>query len=110
MAWRVHVENLIRFGYLGHRMYVANDYPDGSYDTMECPILIKHEAGTFTPEASAFMDDSKHKLPEVRAFLQAMSDAAWEIGIKPKQIADHSSELKATKYHLEDMRKLALKG
>lgn len=41
--------------------------------------------------------------------LQAMSDVAWEIGIKPKQIEDHNSELKATKYHLEDMRTLALK-
>lgn len=38
--------------------------------------------------------------------LQALVDAAFEYGVVPCQLEDHRSELKATKGHLEDMRKL----
>ncbi len=40
------------------------------------------------------------------AILQALVDAAFEYGIVPHQLEDHRSELKATKEHLQDMRKL----
>lgn len=40
-------------------------------------------------------------------FLQAAMDAAWEVGLRPRGLDDHRSELTATKYHLEDMRLLA---
>lgn len=37
--------------------------------------------------------------------LQAIVDAAWEDGIRPKGYEDHEGELKATKYHAECERK-----
>ena len=40
--------------------------------------------------------------------LQAFMDAAWEKGLRPKGYEDNEGELKATKYHLHDMRTLAL--
>ncbi len=40
-------------------------------------------------------------------FLQSVLDAAWEVGLRPKGHADHTNELTAVRYHLEDMRKLA---
>jgi hypothetical protein len=43
-------------------------------------------------------------------FLQAFSDALAKCGYKPKSVEENKGELKATKYHLEDMRKLLLKG
>ena len=47
--------------------------------------------------------------PEIRDFLQAMADAAWKLGIKPREAIDAQSELKALRYHLEDMRTIAIK-
>lgn len=41
------------------------------------------------------------------SLLQAFLDAAWEYGLRPKGFKDHTSELTATRYHLEDMRALA---
>lgn len=43
----------------------------------------------------------------VEGFMQAALDAAWEMGLRPTGFADHTNELKAVRYHLEDMRALA---
>lgn len=45
---------------------------------------------------------------DVTGFLQASLDAAWDLGMRPKAYADHTNELKAVRYHLEDMRTLAV--
>ena len=52
----------------------------------------------------AMMDD------QAIEFMQAVCNAAYEAGIYPIQLKDKTDELTATKYHLEDMRQLALKG
>lgn len=39
-------------------------------------------------------------------FLQALSDALSKTGYKPKDVEENAGELKAAKYHLEDLRKL----
>jgi len=46
---------------------------------------------------------------DVRAFLQAAADAAWDEGIRPSQAKDLAGEISAVRYHLEDMRTLALR-
>lgn len=38
---------------------------------------------------------------------QAVLDEAWRIGMRPKGFADHTNELTAVRYHLEDMRAMA---
>ena len=42
-------------------------------------------------------------------FLQALSDALAKAGYEPKTVEENKGELKATKIHLEDMRKLVFK-
>lgn len=44
---------------------------------------------------------------DVTGYLQAAMDAAWEAGLRPKGLEDQRNELKAVRYHLEDMRTLA---
>ena len=44
--------------------------------------------------------------PGVRDFMQAILDEAWSHGMRPKSFEEHTNELKAVRYHLEDMRKL----
>lgn len=43
------------------------------------------------------------------SFLKSMSEALHQMGIKPDHQSKTEGLLEATKYHLEDMRKLALK-
>ena len=44
---------------------------------------------------------------EVRSFLQAALDAAWEIGLRPAAYEDNRLEVATLKGWLEDMRVLA---
>lgn len=109
MAWKAHVENLVRWGLPGYRLYLMRETQDRSgYEMMVKPTIKKLNNSCFAVEGDAFLDDGSGCGRNVREFLQAMSDAAWDIGIKPKQIEDNSNELKATKYHLEDMRAMVL--
>jgi len=39
-------------------------------------------------------------------FMRAFANAAWKMGIKPTEFKEDNSELKAVKYHLEDMREM----
>ena len=109
MRWKFHVQDLLRFGLLGHRLYILhNDDPvSDRYSVVTNMTFESMEAGTFLSEDKSSLDDSRVGGYDVRSFLQAASDAAWEIGIKPKQLEDSRNELAATKYHLEDMRQLA---
>ncbi len=47
--------------------------------------------------------------PSTNDFLQAIMDAGWEQGIRPRKFKDHTNELTAVRYHLEDMRALTFK-
>jgi hypothetical protein len=106
--WKIYTEPLLRYGLPGHRMYILRGEPSGRFSVVTDMVFETQEENSFISEDKATIDDSKHFCPDVRSFLQACADAAWEIGIRPKQIEDHTSELKATKYHLEDMRRLVL--
>jgi hypothetical protein len=39
-----------------------------------------------------------------------LMDALWNLGIRPSSGAGDANTLEATKYHLEDLRKLVFKG
>ncbi len=108
--WKFITQDLLRMGQLGHRLFILRgDSYEGRYSLVTNFILESQEPHSFIPEDKASLDDSKMVGPRVRDFLQAAADAAWEIGIRPIQMDRESNELKATKYHLEDMRTLVLK-
>lgn len=106
MAWRVHLENMLRWGRMGYRMYVIRTDHDGSFSMMFNPTFHRYDAHFALSEDEFFLSDDQPGI-DTKAFLQAMSDAAWEIGIRPKGLEGHTDELKAVRYHLEDMRQLA---
>lgn len=60
-----------------------------------------------TPTLTQTREDLEDGVGDVNGFLQAALDAAWELGMRPTAYADHTNELKAVRYHLEDMRTLA---
>jgi len=66
------------------------------------PVKELEDSGDYTKNCTL-----SAQYDEFDALLQALVDAAWEQGIRPKGSEDTHGELKATKFHLEDMRTLA---
>lgn len=110
MAWKVFVDDLMRWGQLGHKLVIMNKRvgADG-FSVVQAFTMKSFRDGDFIADDEVTMRDNFGSEVDVRGLLQAMSDAAWEIGIKPKQIEDNRNELKATKGHLDDMRALVFK-
>lgn len=111
--WKIHVENLLRWGLTGNRLYILRQHAflDGRAALVHPFVATELEHGAFLNQDQATLDDSRmttdsHNYDTV-GFLQVCADAAWEAGIYPRQLQDHSSELKAVRYHLEDMRQCA---
>lgn len=73
-------------------------------------LVFGEEDKPFLSQTYAAVEDN---CGDVNQFLQAALDCAWERGMRPKGYADtekvNTSELTAVRYHLEDMRNLALK-
>lgn len=94
---------------MGHRLYVMRQDIGSSDYAFAQPFTMKMvDAGHYASESDAMIDDSRTgEYNTVHEFLQAMADAAWEIGIRPQQMEAHQNELKAVRYHLEDMRMLS---
>ncbi len=66
-------------------------------DRVEC------EAGSPTPREQTTILPSHDMNDLLRLFL----NLAWNAGLRPDGFEDHTNELKATRFHLEDMRLLA---
>lgn len=71
-------------------------------------VLETFPPHTVVPDQKAYCIRDDGMSDNVRGFLQAAMDAAWEYGLRPAGIKDLTGELGATKRHLEDMRTLAL--
>lgn len=95
--------------WLGARdLYVRIRAPDGSLHTVQEMRATPTEDGLVpSPLLSETWNDQQDNLGDVTGFLSAAMQAAWDLGMRPKGFADHSNELTAVRYHLEDMRLLA---
>lgn len=88
-------------------LHVHRENSEGRIEVMLPPSVKVYDRGMFVSEDDAFIR-SNVETGQATEFLQAMLDLAWTEGMRPRGFADHTNELTATKYHLEDMRKLAL--
>lgn len=84
------------------RLFVCHTSYDGKRSVVQPLALQVVEPGLIydTPTLASPTHDT-------RGFLQAALNCAWEAGLRPMGFADHAHELKAVRYHLEDMRALA---
>lgn len=87
-------------------LLILRDRFQGGSDSMD---YVKGFELEKIDEGSYLADKPSLILPhgEGTEFLQAMVNVAWGLGIKPTAMESDANELKATRYHLEDMRKLA---
>jgi len=106
MRWRMFLET--QPWRLGKSLHIVLLDPQGQgrrfLATME---FIRPPAGeTVKPALEQTFEQEADGLGDVDGFLQAALDAAWDAGMRPTGFADHTHELKAVRYHLEDMRVL----
>lgn len=105
MTWKVHIERAP--WRLASRLHMARENPDGTLDIVGPLTMTRVAPYSFagTEEGGILGDTDEGQCEQ---FLQAIMDAAWAEGIRPTAYADPTNELSAVRYHLEDMRKLAL--
>lgn len=92
------------------RLFMVMSGPSVGQRSYVKPITVEAVDGGLaynTPTLQESSEDQADGVGDVTGFLQAALDAAWELGMRPKAYADHTNELKAVRYHLEDMRALA---
>jgi hypothetical protein len=101
--WKAKLISGHTYGYMGYVLYMFRTTGSGSE-------VLRHD-GTVVKikEGYGFGDDNYFARFDEEA-LHVVADEFARYGVKT--ISDHKNEglLAATKYHLEDMRKLALKG
>ncbi len=107
MTWKVYLENSPEWGTT--RLHMANlKGHDGRVDIVQPLILKTVEQGVLLTGQSGLLGDTTRE--ECKEFLRSLMDAAWDIGIRPIKFTDHTNELTAIRYHLEDMRTLSKLG
>ena len=104
MTWKVYIENQITWG--SSRIHMARVRDDGKVDVVQPLVLKTIKQGLLPIYDGGLLGEGKTQA-ECQEFLRAIMDAAWDIGIRPTKFADHTDELKAVRFHLEDMRLLA---
>lgn len=93
---------------LTESLHIVRETPDGRLEVLRSPEVQSYDPGSFVPQDKPFLKSDYGSRADVRGFMQAVMDAAWEEGMRPTGFADVKNEIAAVRYHLEDMRKLAL--
>lgn len=94
------------------RLFVLHNTWDRKRRLLAPAVLVDAPVGLSKDDDRAFLGQTIEQrddgLGDVDQFLQAALDCAWEAGMRPRGFKDHTNELTAVRYHLEDMRKLAI--
>lgn len=102
MSWRVIIQN--DFSRMVTDLVIIAESASPSERLVVKPwVLDKVDRGMLT-EPTYRMDEG-----QIDGLLQAFADAAWEHGIRPRQIEDQRNQVKAMESHLTDLRKIAFK-
>jgi hypothetical protein len=96
---------------MNEQLFVARRSADGnSFDIFDPPMFQTFAQGQTFPSDKPFLESVNFgDTGDVRDFLQACMDAAFKLGMKPRNYEEPKNELVATKRHLEDMRSLVFK-
>ncbi len=108
MSWQVYIER--RPWDMATRLRIVSKTHPGSFDVVQPFMFKSHEYGECVGDDEIAIENRGGQPDRVESFLQALVNAAWDHGIKPVQMQDHSNELKAVRDHLSDMRSMAMKG
>lgn len=96
-------------------LFVMHESWDGKRAMLTSAVMQSLERGNgIREEDKPFLgqtvEEQQDGVGDVDNFLQAAMDAAWDAGMRPRNFKDRTDELSSVRYHLEDMRKMALKS
>lgn len=106
MTFKFHVE---RSGAFGTTRLAIVSREMGRRSFVQPLVLKSFDENIVPSDAEAFVLSDGFAEDVIFDFLQAAMDAAWDLGIRPAQAKDMTAEVAAVRYHLEDMRRLALR-
>lgn len=101
--WKVYVDT--KTWNRNTKIFVTADGHDGRRILITRAIMREIDYGQSADEL-CFIDADT---PEATGLLQAFIDAAWAAGLRPEGYEEPQNELKATKAHLNDMRRIVAK-
>lgn len=100
-------------GFRIRRLIVGSCVPSGGPRVIVSPLSYKEVTSGYVESPAMLTETAEERadgIGEITGFVQAILDAAWDAGMRPSQARDATEEIKAIRYHLEDMRSLAFKG
>ncbi len=86
-------------------LHLVREGADGAVTVIQHMVMETVPRGAVFPKTDGVLGMVSRE--ETDDFMRAIMEVAWKAGIRPTGFEDHTSELKATRYHLEDMRLLA---
>ena len=89
----------------GLRVWIIDERGSDSFVARPTELRFEKTDPTLQIEPTFVFDRFKGE-----EFLQGLAEALVQAGFKPNEIRAHDKQVEAIKYHLEDMRKLALRG
>jgi hypothetical protein len=104
MSWRAYIED--RPWEATARLHLSRDAGPGRIEYISGVTIQSVDHNTATPPMAGILGPYARR-EEVLGFLRAIMDEGWKLGVRPTAFQDHTNELTAVRYHLEDMRKLA---
>ena len=105
MKWKCRLDDVFGGAY-ELRLYFLGD--GGRRNAVEFVVKEVDQGVVMPPTVITTVEEMEDGVgTDIKGFLQAVTDCAFEQGIVPTQLPDYRGEMKATKYHLEDMRRVA---
>lgn len=106
MVWRAFVEKRPWDGW--QYLRIMREEHDGRFSLVQPLVFKTYERGMGFPVGEFTLGGNSFTDNDVKEFLQAMADLAWDERIRPVAMQDHTNELNAVRDHLNDMRSLVL--
>jgi hypothetical protein len=88
------------YQYNGVRLHLGVKHEDGRFSVAKPPEFESLPQGHYAPDYLTIDDTAA----------QALMDSLYDCGYRPTRGKESEGQIEAIKYHLEDMRLLALKG
>lgn len=101
MGWRVFVDR--RPWSFESALHIVLERP-GGVRAQVLPFELQDIERNMASKPTVLLEEN-----EIEDLLQAFTDAAWEQGIRPRQIEDQRSQVKAMEVNLSDLRRIAFK-
>jgi hypothetical protein len=107
-GWRVYIEGRPSEG---KRLFLSLAGKHGDHAFIQMSLHAVPEGVAYeTPTLSESREEQEDGMGDVTGFLQAVLEAAWQGGLRPRGFKDTTDQVAALQDHLKDMRRIALKN